>query len=300
MFNEELENKLSRIVKGDHTPEEKKSIKSIRNIDLERNWGHLKKSIESKHGDTLSLKPGKQIYFIRVAAAVLVLFLASAVIYTFTFRHSNEIQQVSSGQENTEILLADGSKIIMNKGSFISYPGKMDRRKREVILSGEAWFEVTKTDKFPFYIYLENSTVKVLGTSFNIKEEENGNVIVSVVSGNVQLYEKENENNTMMLRAGQQGIFNAMSRELEFVPGFSENTLYWRTGHLSFRDELLQDVFNELETHFDIKIVTKDYKILRYRLTTNCEGQALEDIMQELSLLYDLKYYAQSDTVYVE
>lgn len=300
MIKEEFEQKYQRILKGEHTSAEKNSIKSIRNIDQEKNWERLKNSIELKQDDTLSLKPGRNIYFIRVVAAVLVLFFATVAIYTLRIKSANGIKQVSSEQKNTQILLKDGSKIVMNEGSFISYPGEMDRRNREVILSGEAWFEVSKTNKSPFYIYLENSTVKVLGTSFNVKEEENGNVIVSVVSGNVQFYEKENENNTVMLGAGQQGIFNAISKQLEFVPGFSENTLYWRTGHLSFRDELLQDVFNELETHFDVKIVTKDYKLLRYRLTTNCEGQALEDIMQELSLLYDLKYYAQSDTVYVE
>jgi len=300
MEKEQLENKFKRIVSGEHTPEEKESIEAIRKIDLAKNWERLQSSKGSGSDKRLSLKPNTRIYFTRIAAAILVLILSSLAIYTIRQKTDYDIRQVSSVTENTEVILADGSMIMLNQGSILSYPEKLNRRKREVHLAGEAWFEISKAKNSPFYVCLNNTSVKVLGTSFNIKEADNGKVIVNVVSGTVSFYENNNKQNAVILVAGQQGIFDEFTKEIGLNTFISENFLFWKTGKLSFRNELLEDVFQELEKNFNTNISVVDKKILNYRLTTHCEGQALNDIMNELSLLFDLNYYSQSDTIYVE
>ncbi len=70
--------------------------------------------------------------------------------------------------KRSRMVLADGSIVHLNAGSTIRYPASFDR-KREVYLSGEAFFEVVKNPSRPFLIHLDNGTVKVLGTSFNVK-----------------------------------------------------------------------------------------------------------------------------------
>lgn len=300
MIKEELDNKLHRILNGKHTSEEKKSIEAIQKIDVVKNWERFQNLISSKTPVRFSFIQRNRIYFTRIAAAILLLILTAICIYTIKLKTNYKIQQISSIQENTEVILADGSMILMNKGSVISFPENLNHKRREVKLSGEAWFKITRAKASPFYIHLKNSTVEVLSTSFNIKEEENGKVIVSVVSGRVLFYENNNNDNAVILEVGQQGVFDGNTKKIEQSTYNSENFLFWKTGRLSFRNVLLDNVFKELEKSYNTSIVVMDKNILQNRLTTYCEGQSLDEILIELTKLFDLQYYLRRDTIYVE
>ena len=79
----------------------------------------------------------------------------------------------------------------------------------------------------------------------------------------------------------------------------SENFLYWKTGRLTYRYESLDIVFAELGNCYNTRFVVKDREIFRNRLTTSFEGQQMQDILNELAVLYDLQFTSQGDTIYV-
>ena len=206
MFKEELDLKLRRILSDKHTDEEKESIKTIRKIDVEKNWVRFQHTIKKRSDQTPSPWLRNRIYLARIAAAILFIALSAIGVYLGIKEKDNKIHQVSAIQENTPVMLNDGSKILLKKGSVISYPEKLKLTKREVRFSGEGWFEIAKSKTSPFYIFMKNTTIKVTGTSFNIKEDKNGTVTVNVVTGRVLFYENKNKNKAVKLEAGQQGV----------------------------------------------------------------------------------------------
>jgi len=70
--------------------------------------------------------------------------------------------------KRSEITLVDGTKIWLNAGSSLSYPIHFTKNRREVYLSGEAFFEVTSDDAKPFYVITNDMKIRVTGTRFNV------------------------------------------------------------------------------------------------------------------------------------
>lgn len=250
--------------------------------------------------DEVTLIPENRLWLWRIAAVALILVVSSTTLLLLRTGTGtgNHVQQVSSLSQMTEVLLSDGSLIALNKGSTISYPEQLRRRKREVTLSGEAFFEVASRNNAPFYVYVGGSTVQVVGTSFNIKEEKD-RIILSVISGEVLFYESGEKERAIRLEAGKWAICHIDTGSFEEGALESDNFLFWRTNRLTYNDESLEIVFKELETSFNISIVIADSAILQDRVTTSCEGQHLKEILHELSFLHDLHYSRTSDTIYV-
>ena len=65
-----------------------------------------------------------------------------------------------------QITLADGSMVQLNSGTQLKFPVVFDKEKREVYLTGEAFFEVQKDEKRPFYVIADGIKIRVYGTSF--------------------------------------------------------------------------------------------------------------------------------------
>jgi transmembrane sensor len=282
--------------------EKKRYLDQLEKVDAKKNWTRFQHAVKRNSHEipVFSFARRKRVYLSAVAAAILILILTGASIYLARFKDASRIQQVDSMQNNTEIKLADGSFIVINKGSVLSYPEHINRRKREVKLNGEAYFEVAKRNASPFYVYLQSVTIRVLGTSFNIKEEEDGQVVVSVLTGEVIFFEAARESNSLKLEAGQKGIFNSIGRKFEKQNSHSENFLYWKTGKLSFEDKPLDLVFQDLEDNFNTRIIVEDRAVLQNRLTSSCEEQDLDEILNELSILFKIRYFKKGDTIYIQ
>ena len=183
----------------------------LKSVDVDKNWIRFRDTITLKtiNGMDQPYTPATGLAFLRIAAAVLFLAAAGAIIYWLVTKPDYSIQQVSSVTNPTEIKLSDGSLVLLNTGSVLTFPKELHRKRREVELTGEAYFDVARKENAPFYVYMERITVQVLGTSFNIKETENGNTVVSVLDGEVALYEKNKPDNFIKLETGQKGTFNA-------------------------------------------------------------------------------------------
>jgi ferric-dicitrate binding protein FerR (iron transport regulator) len=298
MSKKDLDKKLLSYIER-----EKTFLDDLMKVDVDKNWARFQHSLsqETKQAPGYSIIQSNRLLLSRIAAAILILIASATTIYLAKQKSVHHIQQVNSLLKNTEVQLSDGSIILLNKGTILSYPEKLNPKKREVSLSGEAFFEVAQNSAAPFHVYISNTTVKVIGTSFNIKEEEEGNkIIVSVMSGEVAFYESSNENNVIRLETGQQGIFDSRTGSFGHGALKSDNFLYWKTNNLSFKYETLSLVFEELEKCFHTSIVVEDSTILQNRLTTTCEGQQLIPILDELAILFDLKYSIKGDSVFMQ
>lgn len=276
---------------------EKKYFNQLKAIDLDQ---HLNRFRNNTGRNKLHKMQGRTNILLRIAAAILILIIASVTIYFARFRDVGRIQQVSSMQENTSVLLSDGTSIVLNKNSILNYTEKLINNKREVSLKGEAFFDVARNKKAPFVVHLKSTNIKVLGTSFNIKEIEHSEVRVYVLSGKVLFSETGNDENRIELGAGHTGIFNAKTRAFKKENFPSENFMFWKTDVLNFENQPLDTVFKKLEKSFGKTIVVEDEEILYNKLTSRCEGQQFEEILGELSILFAIDYRIKGDTVFIQ
>lgn len=99
------------------------------------------------------------------------------------------VEKENSADKPLLVTLNDGSSILLQKGSRLSYPVNFSKEKREVYLDGEAFFEVAKDPKKPFFVFANELVTKVLGTSFNIKSYKGQKDIEVVVrTGKVSVF----------------------------------------------------------------------------------------------------------------
>jgi transmembrane sensor len=280
---------------------EKRYLEDLKAIDLDRNWERFQMSV---HAGSVRVPVNRfsQNYRVlfRIAAAVALLLAVSATLYFTTVLPSHHMIQARAEPSHMEITLSEGTQISLNQGTVLSYPERLKRRNREVILSGEAFFDVSKVKNSRFYVAVGAMTVRVTGTAFNIREDASGNIEVSVVEGEVLFYENWQKDNAIRIAAGQRSIYQTESGEFEKELFTSENFLFWKTGTLVYKDTPLKVVFDELGNYFDKKIIVKDPGILQNRWNSIHHGQQLDDILEELCMYFDLECVEQIDTILVQ
>lgn len=185
------------------------------------------------------------------------------------------------------IVLADGSKVWLNADSKLQYTKSFDGSSREVALSGEAFFDVTRNPQKPFIIHLSAGKVQVLGTSFNIKAYPGTQKVeTSVVTGKVAFIpQKESAaaGDTILLTPNQKAVQTLATGKVTTVATLSREDRAWTEGKLIFRDAGMGEIAAELERYFGKEVVVLDDAIYTYHLTGSFQNNSAEEILYYLS-----------------
>ena len=169
-----------------------------------------------------------------------------------------------------------------------------------MILSWEAFFQVERADKSPFFVFVGDLTVRVTGTSFNIREDASGDIEVAVMEGEVLFYQSGRQDDAVHITAGQRSLYRTNQHLFETEKIESENFLFWKTGTLAYEDTPLQEVFEELGNYFDQEITVTDPEILQNMWYSVHQGQTFKEIIDELCLYFDLDGVISNDTIRVQ
>jgi len=281
--------------------EERSFLEELEKVDLNKNWDRFQRTLEAKSKQTSALPFSRKYRFlIRAAAAAVLLLLVSTALYITTYLPAHHMLQARAEPGHTDIILSDGTAISLNEGGVLTYPEKLKRRERAVNLSGEAFFQVERVKKSPFYVFVGGMTVRVTGTAFNIREDAIATIEVAVTEGEVIFYESGREDEAVRITAGHRSLYRADQHMFETEETGSENFLFWRTGTLIYEDTPLQEVFEELEMYFNREITVKDPEILQNRWYSVHQGQTLSEIIEELCVYFDLECIASNDTIRVQ
>jgi|TARA_R110002050_G_scaffold300717_1_gene471808 transmembrane sensor len=231
-----------------------------------KSWRQLKEKISyrSKH------KKSKRIFvpaWLKIAAIVVVALLSGFYVHLILDKNDFETFQnevIVANGEKAQVILSDGTKVYLNSGTHFRYPSVFSRRKREVSLTGEAFFDVAANKSNPFVIETPTFDVKVLGTSFNVKTylEDDGNT-VTLHSGEVTIL---NEDKEYKIEPGEKYIFNTKTQQSEITKTSVEKSFLWKEGIIVIDDLNLEEICRVLERRFDVRIVIADdkYKEIRY------------------------------------
>jgi len=217
--------------------------------------------------------------FIRIAA-VFVMLLTSAYFLFFNNEKSFETQIA----QTQTIFLPDASEVILNAESSLQYNKKTWKNKRDLALHGEAFFIVSKGQKFT--VHTEIGTVEVLGTQFNVKERAN--------YFEVQCYEGlvavTYNNKTLKLSKGKS--FRVMNGTIQVVDDFNTENPSWLQEESSFNKVPLSQVISELERQYDLNIILNgvdDTQIFNGTFTHNDKNIALKAVTIPLKLSYTIE-----------
>jgi ferric-dicitrate binding protein FerR (iron transport regulator) len=254
--------------KADAAFDKKKAWKNIQNkIQAETKVVPLNAASKSPLGILL-----------RIAAVFVIGLFAAWAIYN-SMKAPEQLFAVT-GDTRTEIKLADGSIVWLNKNSSLNYPEAFSGNNRTVRVTGEAYFDIAKNPDMPFVIENAEFEVKVLGTSFNIfsyeKEEE---IIVSVTSGKVLLKNKTDAE--LILTKDETGVINRKNKNLS-KKDTDQNFLSWKDQKLEFNNTPFSTVCLNLKSYFGFDFVVENKEINNCRLTASFTNPKIEEVLDVL------------------
>lgn len=228
--------------------------------------------------------------------------------------HEENINEiiVPAGQQ-AQLHLSDGSKVWLNAGTKFRFPAHFDKKKREVWLEGEAFFEVKKNTASIFYVHTSDITIKVVGTSFNVKAYPEEDIIeTTLLSGIVKIepnVPKNKAEKEIILQPNYKAIYYKDKKTEKITekinkntstPGIndmviskpvkSENDISWKEGKLIFDNETLQVIAKKLERRYGVTIKIADSDLKQYRYTGVLKKISIEQAIKALQLTAHFQY----------
>jgi len=190
------------------------------------------------------------------------------------------------------LTLPDGTDVWLNAASSITYPTTFTGRDRSVSITGEVYFEVAKDKSKPFHVKVNDMSVTVLGTHFNINAYDNEkNVKTTLLEGSVEV---SREGDAKTIQPGQQAQVSAAGGSpIRVVSDVNTGQVVaWKNGYFDFRDADLPAVMRQLERWYNIQVTYKgevpDYAF-RGKLQRNLNLSQMLRILDETEVKYKLE-----------
>lgn len=225
--------------------------------------------------------------------------------------------------KKTHITLPDGTKVIMNADSRLTFPQNFSGNTREVTLTGEAFFDVTHKAKVPFIIHTNKISIKVLGTEFNVKSYPGDSTTeTTLIHGMIEVTLNDRPDDRIVLKPKEKLIVsNAASEKLssEIKPvqkahaaellisnlhylSATDSTAIetsWVSNKLIFQDETFVKLAEELGRKYDVSIEFKNDVIKNYRFTGIFENESITQALDALQLTEKFNYKMNGTTIII-
>lgn len=198
-----------------------------------------------------------------------------------------------------KIILEDGTIVWMNAESSLIYPSKFSSEKRMVCLKGEAYFKVAKNTECPFVISTDRMQVQVLGTELNVRNYVSKDSHVTLINGQVKVFDSTNEENFVLLRPGEDALLN---EENAFVVKNidTESYVYWKEGYFYFDDVPLSEVVQELGRWYNINVIFEKRDLMDLRIRYFCvRSEPLERAIDLLNRMKKMNVRLSGNSVYI-
>ncbi|WP_394750172.1 FecR family protein [Spongiimicrobium salis] len=242
----------------------------------------------------------KLTYISSVTAASLVLFVMLAGYYNYTNSTSSRSNTpaeladafIHVNTENglkKEITLPDGSVVLLNVDSELTYPKKFRDDIREITLVGEGFFDIAHNKEKPFIVNVNDMKVKVLGTSFNVKSYPNDEKVeTTLVTGKVELIrEKESP---VILEPSQKAVLHKSDENLEIEKVETSEVTAWREGKLVFNKTSMEQVIRDLERKYNTNFTINSPDLHEYKYTGTFDNLTLDEVLKLLTISSPIEY----------
>ena len=192
------------------------------------------------------------------------------------------------------VLLDDGTDVWLNADSKLKYPIVFNGESREVVLSGEAYFEVKK-DNRPFIVNLDSGDITVLGTSFGVSAYPGYPNYTTLVQGSVRFTSLRREQ--IVLTPGEQAVVD-ISGSLKKRSVDVEEFIGWKDGVFIFKDKPLAEIMKILERWYGVHVIFQDESLKELEYTGSLERyNSINTFLQLLEKLEEIRYEIKENTI---
>jgi transmembrane sensor len=302
-MNEEMHNLLGRFFSGEATEPEKNAVSEWRmankenesafallekmwqntespaaiSFDTNAAWKKVDARISAHSGKGKIIKMNTRRTAVAIAASVVIVL----GLWWMIDRSDSGMKSVLANGDNQEVRLADGSIVKLRKGALLQYSSSFKKDRRDVSLTGEAFFHVTPDPLKPFVIKAATTEVQVVGTSFTVSTG-NDSVELNVMTGRVNFAQSQSMTNKILVVAGEKALYAGgnLTKKVNLDPNFNA----WQTKKLIFQRTPLSQVAADLGDYFGINIVFKKEDAAQLSaadFTDTFNDQSLDSVLEE-------------------
>ena len=205
------------------------------------------------------------------------------------------IVKADKGDKAT-IELPDGTNVVLNSASQLSYLNNFGENVRRVQLNGEAYFKVAHDEKRAFIVQVGDLEVKVLGTSFNVSAYEDAkDVTVVLLEGKVGVYAQKISH---IMKPGDKIEYNKATHKITATQVHPTDYIEWTKGNMYFEKESLENIMKTLSRIYDVEIRFDSNKLPNEYFTGTIPGGGIQNALNILMLTSPF-YYEMDGSVIV-
>ena len=277
---------------------------------------------EVKRSPSATIKWSKYYKYFSVACV----FITAIILVYFVYQPlsgQNSYKHIIVGKGVRKmVLLPDGTKVWLNADSKLSYDPQMNNTgTRHVTLEGEAFFDVTHDKEHPFVINANKVSIKVLGTSFNIKAYTNDKKCeTTLIRGSVELTLNDGSKQKIILKPSEklaliedgeeqrdlkkedkpfkgktlliEHINLVKVEDKEYVPETS-----WTENRIMFENETMQEIAVKLERWYNVKIGIDNKEIGSYHFTGSFTNETIDQVLQAMQLVKSFNFKTNNNDI---
>jgi len=263
--------------------------------DKQATWNRINTDINKK---------SRRVLFQKIAASAASILIIISIGFIFFQPNTKEMRwtcvEVPMGKIDS-ILLADGSKVILNGGSKLYYPDAFREEVRKVVFHGEGYFDVHTDRNHPFVINCDEIDIKVLGTKFNLKSYSSDNFLeAKLESGRIQAIHQTTKRvvdlipGEMVIYDKEAKTFGKESFDKSYISG-------WAGRKFHFKGIPFIEIAKSLERGFGVTFIVENESLKNKKVTANfASGESIEDIMTVLGKVSGLNYLIMEDTIIIK
>jgi ferric-dicitrate binding protein FerR (iron transport regulator) len=268
---------------------------------------------------------------IRIGVAILASVLLFVTIVWFPFwkknGHGKEMASINEiktdAGSKTTVNLPDGSVVVLNAGSKLSYNKEFGISSREIKLTGEAYFDIRKNPDMPLVVHAGTVDIWVKGTTFNVKAYlKDSTIEAALFTGIIELISQKDPERKILLRPNEKIIINKKGNnkslqlpddkkvlnEVETISldnmkpdpvdsSYAETA--WLQNKLVFRSEAFIDLARSMERRYNISIEFTDPNISELIFTGSFSNETLEEALEALRSSVPFHYKIENKIVFI-
>lgn len=287
-------------------------------------FDQFKEALQQEEPSTQRRSIPRIKYISAIAASLLLLVLAGYYLFKpqqespVTPQPKLIVQQpppIHSGNEPRKtVVLPDGSVVTLRSNSHITLANNFNSASRELVLSGEAFFDVTHHEHRPFIVHTAEVNIEVLGTVFNVSAYDgNEHTETSLFRGKVAVSRKDNPAQKVILSPSQKLIFTNGGvtsatgganpfKVVSMLPDpvtHKAKEIAWVRNRLKIEDEPLETIAAKLQEWYGIRIVFADDEVKAYRYSGTFESESVVKALEALQLSYPFNFRVEKEQIVI-
>lgn len=267
-------------------------------FSADKAWEKVSAQMEVRHDEkVLTLPSAKKKRYTRWLAAASIVLLGTLIGWWQPWVQEQAIYTASM-QQTKSVDLPDGSTVTLREGASVEYAENQVTGKRQVQLTGEAFFDVAPRPEHPFVVSTGKTQITVLGTGFNVKSASQLQDEVLVEHGKVSVKSLATGREVELIK-GEKAVVLHEKGTVVRMEKYNPNALFWKTRTLHFKYTELDTVVKVLNNLLGISISIKEAEAGKQLITATLENLSVKEMLENITSPNCLTYSKTGDKQYV-